>query len=290
MMPMKLATGAMAARVASATLFLAAFAACGSAASPTPEAPRPTATALARSSTPTPADAVTAGSDSTPATAPTGEPQGTANPPISLVDEFGPPFYEFEGDADDIIGPFIVSQGVLIVFMRYTGEGDFTVSFADEDDEETPLVKAHGPYSGERLEAVYSENVNGLVPGQHRIKIEAGGPWRVRLLEQLPSAGQAPSIQFGGVGDGGGAWIRLDEGSYTIRATHDGESRFKVMFFESKGIPEVALIDQVGPFDEVIPLAVTTEAAGRSLIPGLYAVGVLADGIWAITLEDADAP
>jgi len=131
--------------------------------------------------------------------------------------------------------------------------------------------------------------VNGLAPGLYRIKVEAEGPWRIRLLRQIASSGQSPSIQFGGVGDGGGAWIRLDEGSYTVQATHDGESRFKVMFFESNGTPEVALIDEVGPFDGEIPLAVTPEAAGRSLIPGLYAVGVLADGIWTVTLEEAAA-
>lgn len=286
---MRLGTGAMAAGVASVTLFLGAFSACGGAVSPTPEAPRPTATALAESATPTPTVPVTAAVGATPTAEPTGEPQATAPPAISLVDEFGPSSYQFEGEADDLIGPFIVAPGVLIVFMRYTGEGDFSVSFADEDEVEIPLVTARGPYSGERVNAVYSENVNGLVPGQHRIKVEAEGPWRIRLLGQIASSGQTPSIEFGGVGDGGGAWMKLDEGSYTIRATHDGESRFKVMFYESSGIPEVALIDDVGQFDDVIPLTVTPQASGRSLIPGLYAVGVLADGIWAITLDDADA-
>ena len=106
----------------------------------------------------------------------------------------------------------------------------------------------------------------------------------------MPVSGQAPTIQFGGVGDGSGGWIDLKAGSYTIRANHDGESHFKVMFLNVRGRPEFVLIDEAGPFDETITMEVLKDGAAEGLAAGIYGIGVLADGIWSLILENADAP
>ena len=109
-------------------------------------------------------------------------------------------------------------------------------------------------------------------------------------MQELYASSQTPTIQFGGVGDGGGGWIDLQAGTFTLRANHDGESNFKVRFLDIRGRPEVVVIDAAGPFDDTITLEVSEDGAVGSPAPGVYAIGVLTDGIWSLILENADEP
>jgi hypothetical protein len=195
-----------------------------------------------------------------------------------------------EGEGDDLIGPFFVQKGVLVIFISHTGDGDFAVVFVDEEGKEEPFLTSSGPYSGDRLEAVYEGNAGGLVPGVHSIKVSAEGPWRIRLLQELPGSGARLPIEFGGVGDGGGGWAALAEGSYTLRASHAGEGGFKVVLLDAIGSPEEVVIDETGAFDDEVSMTVTKDPSGQGPAPGVYAVGVQADGIWSISLAGADAP
>ena len=153
-----------------------------------------------------------------------------------------------------------------------------------------PSVDTVGPYFGNMLYTVFRENTEGMITGGHTIKVEADGPWRLQLFQDYPGSGQEPTIQFGGVRDGGGGWMQLVEGEYTIRASHDGESHFEVRLHESKGKPEVLFIDEDGPFDETVSITVSKDPLVSDIAPGIYGIGVHADGIWSLIFEGLNNP
>ena len=262
-------------KAVAAILFLLAISACGAASSPTPVPPAPAAV-------------LTAGTAS--AQIPPATPGPDSAPPVSLAEATAPLALAFEGNGDELLGPFVVSQGVLIMIADYQDEGNFVVSITGDEGEQEPSINSSGPYFGNLLYSVYRENVNGLAPGAHSLKVTAVGSWRIRLFQDFPRAGQKPTIELGGVGDGGGGWVELSEGSYTVRANHDGQRHFKVMLFDSIGTPEVVVIDEAGPFDATIPITVSPDPSIQGPAPGVYAIGVLADGIWSIILSNAEAP
>ncbi len=84
--------------------------------------------------------------------------------------------------------------------------------------------------------------------------------------------------------------MELKEGEYTIRALHDGESHFRVNLHRANGSPETLIIDEDGPFDETISIAVSEDPSVSNLAPGTYGIGVRADGIWSLIIEDPDNP
>lgn len=265
-----------------ATLLLMALAACGTAATPTPvpatNTPVPTQTLI-----PTIAPVATEAAPLSPTAQAAADAERP--PPLSLGQATAPLSMEFEGEGDDVLGPFVASTGVMILMANYDGEEEFTVSMTGADGNQIPSIVTSGPYFGNLMYSVYRDNANGMVPGSHSIEITANGPWKIRLFQEYPGSGKAPTIEFGGIGDGGGGWADLAQGSYTIRANHDGESHFRVSLHQSRGIPEVVVIDDDGPFDDTVEIVV---AEDTPLPPGFYGIGVRADGVWSVFLEAAE--
>ena len=54
------------------------------------------------------------------------------------------------------------------------------------------------------------------------LDVEATGPWRMRLFQERAVSGQRPEITLAGSGDGGGSWLQLGEGEYTMTTNHTG--------------------------------------------------------------------
>ena len=281
---MRLGNRLIIANAVAAALVLLVSAACGASATSTPLPATPTAVPPTLAPAPTAAAPVDEVPSPTPSTAP------RRAPPLSLADATAPLSMEFEGEGSQVLEPFVAANGVLVLMANYEGEGDFVVSISSNEGELEPIIDSPGPYFGNLMFPVFRDNIDGMVPGSHQLNVTADGPWRIRVLQEVPVSGQAPTIQFGGVGDGSGGWIDLKAGSYTIRANHDGESQFKVMFYDVRGRPEVVVIDEPGPFDETITMEVSADGAAEGPAPGIYGIGVLADGIWSLILENADAP
>ena len=63
---------------------------------------------------------------------------------------------ELEGDGPRVLEPITVNTGVMIAFVRYEGEGPFSMTFLGG---EKGLVKSidssSGPYQGERVHSVF---------------------------------------------------------------------------------------------------------------------------------------
>ena len=277
---MKLAKRPILCKTAAAALLLLALAACGTTATATPA---PTSTPA-----PTPIPAVTP--SSTEAPAPTAPATTDRARTMSLNQALAPLSMDIEGDGNQETEQFIVSQGVMILMANYEGKGEFKLTITGAERDMEPSIDVVGPYFGNLLFTVYRKNIDGMATGGHTIKVDADGPWRIQLFQDFPGIGQGPTVQFGGVGDGGGGWMDLKEGEYTIRASHDGESHFRVSLHESRGVPEALLIDEDGPFDETVSLTVSEDPSVSNVAPGIYGIGVRADGIWSLIIEDSGNP
>ena len=197
---------------------------------------------------------------------------------------------EVEGDGNQETEQFIVAKGVITLMANYEGNGKFKLTITGDEGHMEPSIDVVGPYFGSLLLTAFRGNNDGMTTGGHTIKVSADGPWRIQIFQEFPFSGQDPTIQFGGVGDGGGGWMELKEGEYTIRASHDGESHFQVRFHEARGAPEALVIDADGPFDETVSLTVSEDPSVSNVAPGVYAIGVRADGIWSLIIEDLDNP
>ena len=87
-----------------------------------------------------------------------------------------------------MLGPYEMGLGVITVFVRYEGDGPFSLTFVDEDQGEMRSIESRpGPYNGEQNHSVFEGNVGGLAPGNYHVDIEATGPWRVRLFQDRAS-------------------------------------------------------------------------------------------------------
>ena len=267
-----------------AALLLLALAACGSTATATP---KPT---LAPTTTAAPTAIPALAPDNTQTPAPTAPPLSPRLAPLSLNQSLAPLSMEFEGEGNQETEQFIVSPGVMILMANYEVDGRFKVTITGIERDLEPSIDVDGPYFGNLLFTAFLKNTEGMTSGGHTVKVEADGPWRIRLFQDFPTNGQSPTIQLGGVGDGGGGWMELEEGKYTIRASHDGESHFRVKLHEGNGAPEVLIIDEEGPFDETISITVSHDSSISNITPGIYGIGVRADGIWSLIIEDPDNP
>ena len=290
---MRLANHPRVIKLFGATLLLLALAACGSMETLAPTLVEPTSELTAAAPTATtettaPAPAVIASTEEGTASA-NGELEPTRAPIMSLNQALAPLSVDIEGEGTQETEQFIVSKGVMILMAKYEGDGDFRVTISSPDKDMEPSIDVQGPYFGNMLITAFRENTEGLTTGGHTLEIEADGHWRIHLFQDFPTTGQDPTIQFGGVGDGGGGWMELKEGEYTMRAAHDGESDFQIRLHEGRGAPEVMIVDHEGAMEETITINVSKDPAVSDIVPGIYGIGVRADGIWSLIIEDPNA-
>ncbi len=250
------------------TVAMAALAACGG----TADTPSPDATVRALDSAAT----------TVPATS---QPRPTITPaPRQLT-------VELEGDGPEVLGSFAMGAGVLIAFVRYEGEGPFSMTFiGGEKGIVKSIESSPGPYRGERVHSVFEGNSEGLLPGDYKVEIEADGPWRLRMFQEKATRGQPPTISLSGSGDGGGSWLRLDEGNYTMTTSHTGPSGFTVELFDSQGLPPYRIVQAAGEHEGTQRFTVGGGAPGENPQAGFYAMAVRSEGDWEVIITNNDAP
>ena len=230
-----------------------------------------------------------------------GGPDDTLSPPTAVptATQAGPTFtplprqlrMEREGDGPEVLGPFSMIAGVLIAFVRSESEGPFTMTFiGGEKGNVNSIESGTGPYSGERVHSVFEGNGDGLAPGFYTIEIEAEGPWRLRLFQERATRGQPPTISFSGSGDGGGSWLHLEDGQYTMATNYTGPSGFTVELFDSKGLAPYLMVQAAGNHEGMQQFTVGGGAPGENPQAGFYAMGVRSEGDWEVTITNNDAP
>ena len=198
---------------------------------------------------------------------------------------------EQEGDGPASLGPFTISAGVLVAFVRSEGEGPFSLTFIGGDQGIVKSIESSAdPYHGDRVHSVFEVNSEGLAPGVYKVEIEADGPWRLRLFQARVNYGQSPEVSFSGSGDGGGSWLQLDDGNYTMATIHTGTSGFTVELLDSQGLPPYRIVQAMGEHEGAQQFTVGGGAPGENPQAGLYAVGVRSEGDWQVTITNKDAP
>jgi len=196
-----------------------------------------------------------------------------------------------EGDGSDVLGPYEMGQGVIIAFVRYEGDGSFSMTFVDEDQALVKSIESSlGPYAGERVHSVFMGNDGGLAPGNYMVDVDANGPWRIRLFQERAFRGQLPEITLTGTGDGGGSWLQLEEGEYTMTTSHTGTTDFIVELFDNKGLSPFQIVKAMGNHEGQVEFTVGGGAPGENPQPGIYAMGVLSEGDWSVTITSNDPP
>ena len=225
------------------------------------------------------------GTIDTPSPAATAQPRPVTTPtPRQLA-------VELEGDGPQVQGPYAMGAGVLIAFVRYEGEDPLSMTFVGEERSIVKSIESSpGPYSGERIHSVFAGNGEGMVPGDYKIKIEANGPWRLRLFQEKATRGQSPTISLSGSGDGGGSWLQLEEGEYTMTTSHTGPDGFTVELFDSQGLPPYRIVQAAGEHEGTQQFTVGGGAPGENPQAGFYAMGVRSEGDWELTITSNDAP
>ena len=195
-----------------------------------------------------------------------------------------------EGEGPEVLGPYEMLAGVIIAFIRYEGEPPVSLTFIDEKQGQVSSVESRpGPYRGERVHSVYEGNPDGLKPGIYTVSVEATGPWLVRLFQEQISRGQEPEIAIEGTGDGGGGWVDLSEGEYTMTTTHDGSAELSVDLFDSVGVSPYRIIRTTGNDEVQEGFTVGGGEPGENPQPGIYAIGVRSQGSWSVTITNDDA-
>lgn len=227
---------------------------------------------------------------SVPSSSPTVSPsEATSRPTVT----FAPRRLQvqLEGDGSDTFGPYEMGPGVIIAFVRYEGEAPFSLTFVDEDQGLVKSIESRpGPYQGERIHSVFEGNDGGLAPGNYLLDVVAAGSWRLRLFQETADQGQQPEIMLEGSGDGGGGWIQLDDGGYTITTSHAGASDFTVDLYDAKGVPPYRIVEIMGDHEGEFRFTVGGGAPGENPQAGVYAMGVISQGDWSVTITSDDAP
>lgn len=224
-----------------------------------------------------------------PATdAPTETPASTRRPTLTLAPRQLQA--ELEGEGSEVLGPYEMDPGVIIAFVRYEGDGPFSMTFVDEDQRSVKSVDSTpGPYNGERVHSVFIGNDGGLAPGDYTVDVVAAGPWRIRLFQERVSRGQQPEITLSGSGDGGGSWLQLEEGEYTMTTSFSGTSDFIVELFDAKGLSPYQIVKATGDHERDTKFSVGGGTHGETPQAGIYAMGVLSRGGWSATITSNDA-
>jgi hypothetical protein len=196
-----------------------------------------------------------------------------------------------EGEGREIFGPYEMLSGVIIAFIRYEGDTPFSLTFIDEDQGQVRSVESRpGPYNGERVHSIYEDNPDGLRPGVYTVSVEATGPWQARLFQESIVRGQEPEITIEGNGDGGGGWVELNEGEYTMTTSHDGPDELLVELFDSEGVSPYRIVQTTGSYEGEDGFTVGGGEPGDNPQPGFYAMGVQSQEDWSLTITSNDAP
>ena len=156
----------------------------------------------------------------------------------------------------------------MAVKATHKGEEGFRVSIFGELVGEAQLIDTDGPYAGLQGVSVSLRHRTGLVPGSHRILVQANGPWTINVGQDFPADGNAgtapPLTLFQRRGDDMERWVRLPRGEYLIRSSHSGNGAFAVGLINADGGDEVLVVDNTGFFEGQRLLKVGPESSPMS--------------------------
>jgi hypothetical protein len=162
-----------------------------------------------------------------------------------------------------------VTDGLAVFTMQHRGSSNFIVDLVTSKGEDVAnLSNEIGNYNGSIGQA--------LQAGRYLFKIEADGPWTIKITQPRPATGEGLPVTINGRGpklagpfQGTGEGVRV-----TMR--HRGEANFIVDTMDADGNQVENLSNEIGGFS-----GSTVSAAPE----GVFWVNIAADGSWSIQLR-----
>lgn len=160
----------------------------------------------------------------------------------------------------------VARDSPVVIKGTHRGESNFIVDVLGGDYPDNAFNEI-GNYSGMTV-------LTGLSTGKHRVKVDADGPWTLKVTQPDPPANPSP---IPGVVTGKGSavvWVRAaDDGDPIITGRHRGESNFIVDVLTPDGSGEENLFNEIGTF---------TGETTTNIPAGDYLMSVKADGSWSV--------
>ena len=215
----------------------------------------------------------------------------------------------YSGSGDTTLNDVMLNSGVLIIRTKHEGSGDFGVSLVGADATQVSFKEtgnftgsvAHSVYKasdfsgdpGEGEQGLSEESIFELLePGAVSMEVTADGPWTIDVIQGIPPGGKHPPIDWQGSGQAVIKWIDFDKGNFKISMEHTGSTIFQAYLLKSDGSHTEMMVDINM---ESNPSVVDGKWSGAELInfspdyvfgvePGLYALAIVADGEWKVTI------
>ena len=215
----------------------------------------------------------------------------------------------YSGSGDTTLNDVVLSSGVLIISSAHEGSQDFKVSLVAEEATQVSFEEtgnfsgavAHSVYKasdfsgdpGEGKQGLSEESIFELLePGTVSIEVVADGAWSIDLLQGIPPGGKQPPIDRQSSGQGVVKWIDFEKGNFKISMEHTGAKIFQAYLLKSDGSHTEMMVDVDMSTN---PSVVDGRWSGAELInfspdyvfgvePGLYALAIVADGEWKVTI------
>ena len=215
----------------------------------------------------------------------------------------------YSGSGDTTLNDVVLSSGVLIISSAHEGSEDFKVSLIGEEATQVSFEEtgnfsgavAHSVYKasdfsgdpGEGKQGLSEESIFELLePGTVSIEVIADGAWSIDLLQGIPPGGKQPPIDRQSSGQGVIKWIDFEKGNFKISMEHTGAKIFQAYLLKSDGSHTEMMVDVDMASN---PSVVDGRWTGAELInfspdyvfgvePGLYALAIVADGEWTVTI------
>ena len=153
--------------------------------------------------------------------------------------------------------------------LQHQGQANFIVDLlTSRGDEVDNLVNEIGTFTGSTAE--------GLQAGRYLFKIEADGPWTIRIEQPRPTSGRSLPVSASGRGQSlAGPFQGTGEG-VRFELRHQGQANFIVDILDADGNAMDNLANEIGSFQG------STVSAPPE---GVFWLKVQADGRWTIAMR-----
>ncbi len=210
----------------------------------------------------------------------------TASDPVNAstpIPTTAPVVQSFSGTGDSVIRSVSINSGVLVVTVQHRGSSNFQVWVIGSDSKELSFNEI-GNFTGTVAHAVSQGSYSRLEPGTVLIEITADGSWTIDMTQEWPTAGQSPPIDLNSRGQAVLKWLRFPSGNYVLNARHSGSSNFQIHLMKSDGSYTELVVNEIGNYSGENLLQVS-KGSRFGMDAGLYALAVVADGDWSITIR-----
>ncbi len=225
-----------------------------------------TLTASAPKATDTPNPTNTPKSTDTPA--PTDTPLPSATPKATATP------ISFQGKGKTATKAFALETGLVVFYTKHDGSRNIIVSLLDSNgDLVDGIVNEIGLFDGRKAVAIRN-------PGNYLLNIEADGNWNIDIQPLSPTGIEpiAPVV-FKGCGSNV-ALATFNKGLARIELAHNGKRNFIVSMYTLDGDLVDSLVNEIGAFEGSTAVGIDNTS--------VYALDILADGEWTISIAQGD--